>query len=259
MRKILNILLLVVILSALLALSVYCAYSHFHDNLKDVNLNVLRDTDKGFVDYDKTYKMILDICDTVNNTQINMIDVDSVLNALNANPWIVNAEANINLKGYLDVEVEECKPIVRIYAKNGKSVYVDKEGNLYPSSNQYVARLLVASGISFPVDKLGNVNDEVYAKTSLPETFNLVKEVLNDDYARTCVRQIHYDKKKNYIFSVNNTNIIVIFGDVNDIGEKLLKMKHFFDQMQGNPELDNYKEINLNYKNQVVCTKIKNK
>ena len=80
---------------------------------------------------------------------------------------------------------------------------------------------------------------------------------MNDNYAKSYVRQIHYDKKKKYIFSVNNTNIIVIFGDVNDIGEKLLKMKHFFDQMQGNPELDNYKEINLNYKNQVVCTKIK--
>lgn len=259
MRKVLNILLLVVTLSALIALSVYCAYNHFHDNLKDVDLKILRDTEKGFVDYDKTYKMILDICDTVNNTRINMIDVDSVLGALNANPWIINAEANINLKGYLDVEVEECAPIARIYAKNGKSVYVDNDGNLYPSNNQYVSRLLVASGISFPADKLGNVSDEVYAKTDLPETFNLVKEVLNDDYARLCVRQIHYDKKKNYIFSVNNTNIIVIFGDVNDIGEKLLKMKHFFDKMLGNPELDNYKEINLNYKNQVVCTKIKNK
>ena len=82
---------------------------------------------------------------------------------------------------------------------------------------------------------------------------------MNDNYAKDCVKQIYYDKKKNYIFSVNNTNIIVIFGDVNEIKEKLLKMRHFFDKMQGNPELDNYKEINLNYKNQVVCTKIKSK
>ena len=58
---------------------------------------------------------------------------------------------------------------------------------------------------------------------------------------------------------MNNTNIIVIFGDVNNNKEKLLKMKNFFDAMQGNPELENYKEINLNYKNQVVCTKTKNK
>ena len=259
MRKVLNILLLVFTLSAMIALAVYCAYDHSHDNLEDVNLKIVRNTEKGFVDYEKTYNMILNICDTVNNYQVNMIDVDSVLNALNENPWIIKAEANINLKEYLDVEVEECEPIVRVYAKNGKSVYIDDEGNIYPSENQYVPRLLVVSGVGFSVDKLGNVNDEIYANTNLPQTFELVKEVLNDNYAKSCVRQIHYDKKKNYIFSMNNTNIIVIFGDVNDIRVKLLKMKHFFDKMLGNPELDNYKEINLNYKNQVVCTKIKNK
>ena len=259
MRKVLHIILLVFTLSALIALAVYCAYEHFQDKMKDVNLNIVRDTEKGFVDYDKTYKMILDICDTANNNQINMIDVDSVLNALNANPWIVRAEADMNLKEYLDVEIEECDPIVRVYAKNGRSVYIDNDGNIFPSENQYVPRLMIVSGIGFPVDKLGNVYDETYVKTDLPQTFGLIKEVLSDDYAKKCVRQIHYDKKKNYIFSVNNTNIIVIFGDVNDIGEKLSKMKHFFDKMLGNPELDNYKEINLNYKNQVVCTKIKNK
>ena len=257
MRKFFNILSLVLTLSLLIALSVYCAYEHFHDSLKDVDLEISRKTEKGFVDYDKTYKMILNICDTANNNEIRMIDVDSVLNALNANPWIINAEAEINLREYLDVEIEECDPIVRIYARNGKSVYLDADGNIYPSSKDYVPRLLVTSGLDFPADELGNVNDEVYANTKLPQTFTLVKEVLNDDYAKCCVRQIHYDKKKNYIFSVNNTNIIVIFGDVNDIKGKLLKMKYFFDKMQGNPELDNYKEINLNYKDQVVCTKIK--
>lgn len=257
MRKVLNILLLVFTLLAMIALAVYCAYDHFHDNLKDVDLKIVRKTEKGFVDYEKIYGEILDICDTVNNNQIKMINVDSVLNALNENPWIISAEAEINLKEYLAVEVVECEPIVRVYAKSGKSVYIDENGNIFPSENQYVPRILIVSGIDFPVKELGNVNDDIYAKTDLPQTFNLVKEVLNDNYAKSCVKQIHYDKKKNYIFSVNNTNIIVIFGDVNEIREKLLKMKHFFDKMLGNPELDNYKEINLNYKNQVVCTKIK--
>lgn len=257
MRKVLNILLLIFTLMIFIALSIYCVYDHFHDNLKDVNLNIVRGNEKGFVDYDKTYKTILDICDTANNNQINMINVDSVVNNLMANPWIINAEASVNLNTYLDVEITECNPIVRVYNKKGKSVYVDIDGNIFPSENQYVPRLLVVSGVDFPADKLGNIYDEDYEKTNLPQTFNLIKEVLDDNYAKSYVRQIHYDKKKNYIFSLNNTNIIVIFGDVNDNKEKLLKMKHFFATMQGNPELDNYKEINLNYKNQVVCTKIK--
>lgn len=259
MRKILNILLLTLILTTLAALSIYYAYNHFQDNLNDVNLKIARDAETGFVDYDETYRMILDICDTANNHQIKTIDVDSVADALIANPWITNVEAGINLDAYLDVEITECKPVTRVYNKKGKSVYIDDEGNIFPSNNQYVPHVLIASGLDFPADELGNVDDEVYATTDLKQTFNLIKEVLADDYAKSRVRQIHYDKKKNYIFSLNNTNIIVIFGDVNDIKEKLSKMQYFFDAMQGNPELDNYKEINLNYKNQVVCTKIKNK
>ena len=108
-----------------------------------------------------------------------------------------------------------------------------------------------------PINDKGNINDENYADTDLPEIFSLMKEIVHDDYARICVKQVFKDKNKNYVFSLNNTNIIVIFGDVNNIKEKLHKMKHFFERMQGNPELDNYKEINLNYKNQVVCTKNK--
>ena len=241
----------------LTALSIYCAYDHFHNNLKDVNLNIIRNDEKGFVDYDKTYKTILEICDTANNNQIRMINVDSVIDALMTNPWIIDAEASIDLNTYLNVEITECDPIVRVYNKKGKSVYIDKNGNIFPTENQHVPHLLVVSGIDFTTDKLGNVYDDDYVNTNLPQTFNLIKEVLDNNYAKSYIRQIHYDKKKNYIFSVNNTNIIVIFGDVNNFKEKLLKMKHFFDTMQGNPELDNYKEINLNYKNQVVCTKIK--
>lgn len=256
MRKVLSILLLVFTLTAFVGLSVYLAYDYFHENLENINLTIARNGEDGFVDYDETREMILKICDTVNNNQIYMIPVDSVVNRLKANPWTMNVDAEINLKSVLDIEITECDPIMRVYNNKGKSVYLDSEGNVFPTNNDYVMRLIVGNGdLSFPSDMYGNVNDEIYEKTDLPEMFLLMKEVLADDYSRCCVKQIYKNKKKNYIFSLNNTNIIVIFGDVNNIKEKLAKMQDFFDKMQGNPELDKYKEINLNYRNQVVCTK----
>ena len=257
MRKFINISLLILTLTLVVAMSVYCIHDHFNDNLKDVNLTISRNVDKGFIDYEETYKMIMDICDTANNQQIKNIPVDSVVNGLMAIPWVTDAKASINLKTYLDVEIEECEPIARVYNKKRQSVYVDNEGNMFPVSEKYVPHLLVVSGIDFPIKEYGNVNDEIYSESELPETFALINDVLDNDYAKCCVKQIYHDENKKYIFSMNNTNIIVIFGDVNDVGGKLLKMKHFFDRMLGNPELDNYKEINLNYKDQVVCTKIK--
>ena len=259
MKKILNILLLVMTLSAMIALGVYFAYDYYHDNLKGLNLTITRANDKGFIDYEETHNMVMEICDTANNMQVSMIPLDSVVTTLNAIPWVVDVDANINLKTYLDVEIVECEPVMRIYNKNGKSVYLDKEGNIFPTRQSHVPHLLIGSGnVNFSVNDLGNVNDSVYMTTELPDMFNVMSGVVADDYARNCVKQVFVDKKKNYIFSLNSTDIIVIFGDVNNIKEKLSKMRHFFDKMQGNPELDNYKEINLNYFNQVVCTK-KNK
>ncbi len=257
MKKKLNILLLILTLVSFLGLCGYFMYEHFNSRLDDVNLKIVRN-DGNFLDYQKTYDDIMGICDTANNTQIVMIPVDSVVESLNQIPWVTSVEAEINLKSILDVEVVECEPIMRVYNKKGNSVYLDEEGNLFSTDNDYVPHLLVASGnINFPINDKGNINDENYVDTDLPEIFSLMKEIVHDDYARICVKQVFKDKNKNYVFSLNNTNIIVIFGDVNNIKEKLFKMRHFFNKMQGNPEMDNYKEINLNFKNQVVCTKKK--
>ncbi len=259
MKKLLNILLLVVTLSSIIALGAYFAYDYYHDNLKGLNLTITRTNDIGFIDYDEMYGDVMVICDTANNTQINMIPVDSVVDVLKTIPWVTNVEANINLKTILDIEVEECEPIMRIYNKNNQSVYLDKDGNIFPTRQNYTPHLLVGSGnVNFSIDELGNVNDSIYLKSELPNLFKVMKGVLDDEFARNRVKQVFVDKKKNYIFSLNSTDIIVIFGDVNNINEKLFKMRHFFNKMQGNPDLDNYKEINLNYINQVVCTK-KNK
>jgi cell division protein FtsQ len=256
MRKALNILLLVFTLAALISLSVYYIYEHFHNSLEDVKVTIIRNGESGFVDYEKTYDKIVSICDTVNNNQIFMIPLDSVVNMLEANPWVIDVDAEINLKSVLDIEITECEPIMRVYNTKGKSVYLDTDGNVFPTNNSHVKHLLVGSGyVNFPVDKLGNIGDEAYADTDLPEMYQLMKAVLADEYSRNCVKQIYRDNKKNYIFSLNITNIIVIFGEINDIEEKLAKMQIFFNKMQGNPELEKYKEINLNYKNQVVCTK----
>lgn len=34
-----------------------------------------------------------------------------------------------------------------------------------------------------------------------------------------------------------------------------MNMKYFLEKMQGSEELKNYKQINFNFENQVVCTK----
>lgn len=260
MRKFINISVFVLTLLGVSFLCGYIVYEHFHSKLEDVNLVLLRSHDRGFINYDHTRNMIFEICDTVNNKEIRLINLDSLKNSLYANPWIVNIDANITLKRILNVEIVECKPIMRIYNKNGNSVYLDAEGNIYPENTIYTPHVLIGSGnLKFPILKKTslNINSKIYANTDLPEMFILMKKIYDDSYSACCVRQVYRDINNNYELSMSNTNLCVFFGDDKNVEDKLFRMQHFFKQMQGNPELKNYEKINLNYNKQVVCTKNK--
>lgn len=258
MKKFFSILFFVVILLGLLSLAAYFVYDYFNDSLEDVTLSIERNTEKGFLKYDETHQLIVDVCDTANNIHVFNIPVDSVEDVLWQNPWITDVKTDIDLNSVLNVELVECKPIMRLYNRDNNSIYLDSLGNIFPDNNEYKPRLLIGSGYAdFPTDKYGNINDEIYVNTDLPSMFKIVKSVLDNDYSNCCVKQVFLDKNKSFKFSMNNTDIIVIFGDDNNIEEKLFKLEHFFKKMQGNPELDNYKEININFNNQVVCTKSK--
>lgn len=257
MKKVLKIILLSITIIAMLALCIMFTYQHFNDDLNEMSLSIIRNTETGFVRYDDTKELIMNICDTSNN-KIKDIPLDSLRTVLASNPWTTSVSASISLKGVLDVEVCECEPIMRIYNNKGKSIYIDKDGYIYPESSNYTPHLLICSGnIRFNPNEYGNVFDEKYSDTDLPIIFRIMTSVINDEYARTCVKQVFLDKNKNYNFSMNNTDIIVIFGDGNDVDEKLFKMEKFMKKMLGSTEIANYKSINLNFKDQVVCTKIK--
>lgn len=258
MRKGLNISFFVIILIALFALAGYFTYNYFNSTLKNVSLSISREVEDGFIDYDETYQLVLDVCDTANNNKIISLPLDSLNLVLSSNPWIIDVKTTMDLNSGLDVKLVECKPVMRIYNSDNESVYVDMDGFVFPVENDYRPRLLIGSGnADFPIDKYGNVDDDEYINTDLPKMFNVMKAVLENEYSSCCVKQIFLDKNKNFKFSMNNTDIIVIFGDDKNIEEKLFRMEHFFMRMQGNPELENYKEINVNFNNQVICTKNK--
>lgn len=260
MRRFINISVFVLTLLGVSFLCGYMIYKHFHGKLENINLVLLRSNDKGFVNYDHTRNMILGICDTANNKEIRLINLDLLKDSLYANPWIVNVDADITLKRILNIKIIECEPVMRVYNKNGNSVYLDAEGNIYPESETYTPRVLIGSGnLKFPILRKTSldINNKIYVDTDLPEMFILMKKIFDDSYSACCVRQVYRDKNNNYELSMSNTDLCVFLGDDKNVEDKLFKMQHFFKQMQGSPELKNYSKINLNYDRQIVCTKNK--
>lgn len=258
MKKFLKIMVWILTVGAIVTGWVFTHKGHIEHPLKGVQLTLDREKADGFIDYHAVYQNIMDICDTVNNTDITMIPVDSVRKYLQTIPWATCTDANLSLDEALVANVVECQPVVRVYNKHGKSVYLDADGNIYPVSSRYVPHLLVGSGFAdFPVvtGTSACIHDGEYANTDLPGFFSVMMSVLNNSYSRCCVKQVFYTKDKIYELTMNNVSPKVILGDGEDTDLKLRNLQCFFEQMQGNPDLENYSKVDFNYVNQVVCTK----
>ena len=244
MKKFLKILVWVLTIGAIACLWYFAHKEHVEHPLRGLDLTLIRDTEKGFIDKDAEYQRIMKICDTVKNTDITMIPLDSVRNYIRSIPWAVYTDANITFDEIMVVNIVECQPVMRIYDKTGRSVYLDADGNIYPTRSNYTPHVLIGSG---------NIT-----RDDVPKVFKVMKSILNNSYSKCCVKQVYFDGK-NYELVLNNVDLKVILGDGNDVDEKLMNMKYFLEQMQGSPDLKNYSKISFNYLNQVVCTKNKSK
>ena len=261
MNKFLKISIWILTIGAIGCLWYYTRQEHIERPLQGLELTLNRENEDGFIVQNDEYQTIMRICDTAMNTDITMIPIDSVRNYISSIPWVVYTDANITLDEVLVVNLIECQPIMRVYNKEGRSVYLDADGRVYPTRANYTPHLLIASGnIKFNAlkDRSSSVFEKEYEQSDLPKVFKVMKSILSNSYSNCCVKQVYFDGK-NYELVLNNVDLPVILGDDNDVDVKLDNMKAFFEQMQGSPEINNFSKISFNFVNQVVCTRNKNK
>ena len=261
MRNFLKISVLVITIAAIGCLWFFTHKEHVERSMKRVELVIVRKNEKGFINKDVEYQKIMRICDTVHNNLVTMIPVDSVRNYIATIPWAVYTEAYMTFDEVLKIKIVERQPVMRIYNKEGHSVYLDDEGNIFPESPSYTPHLIIGSGnLNFKTLKgrKSSISYNEYASSDLPKMFNVMKDVLNNSYSRVCVKQVYYEDKT-YELVLNNVDLKVVLGNDKNVDIKLENMRVFLEKMQGSPELQNYSKINFNFENQVVCTKNKNK
>ena len=81
------------------------------------------------------------------------------------------------------------------------------------------------------------------------------KAIKANPFMENCVGQLYCNNKNQFELTVKGLNARVIVGDTCLAADKLNRLEIFMKQRISRPETQNMKIINLNYKNQIVCTK----
>ena len=251
-KKILSIVLWVVTAAALVVLFIFARENYLNTPVKTINL--LPASDSGFVRKSDLYREIEKNC---GSSKIGTVDMVKIQKDLDGNPWIESNAAYIGLDGNLNVSFKEYEPQFRVFDKNGQSAYVTDEGVVIPSCSHYTPYVLIASG-NFELKNGANTYtlcDTIDSDRNIMNALYWHKTIKANPFIENCVGQLYCNSKNEFELTVKGLDARVIVGDTCLAADKLNRLEIFMKQRISRPDTQNMKIINLNYKNQIVCTK----
>ena len=251
-KKILSILLWVVTAAALVVLFVFAREDYLTKPVKAINL--IPATDTGFIRKCELRHELTGLCSKGDVGTVNMVAIEKLLDN---SPWIESNASYIDLNGTLIVNYKEYEPKFRVFGKQGHSVYVTEDGMVIPTNRNYTPYVLVANG-NFDIANDSTsyrLADTIDRDRNFINALSWCKAIESNAFIRNCVGQLYCNKKGDFELNVKGLPATVIVGDTCQAADKLKRLEIFIKQRIDNPETYTFKNINLKYKNQIVCTK----
>ena len=171
---------------------------------------------------------------------LKKIRTESIEDALHKNPMINSVECFITPSGIVDVKISQRCPKFRVVGFG--SYYVDVNRKTMPVSPNYSAYVPVVSG-------------RVTVSMATGKMFDFITFLEENPFWNAQIEQIYVrnDLKIELVPRVGDA--IIILGTLDNYNSKLEKLRKLYMCGFNKMGWNRYKTINLEYKNQVVCTK----
>jgi cell division protein FtsQ len=208
-----------------------------------------------------------DITDLLNsdfNTPISQktrdISTFEIEKRLVSHQAVQKAEVYLSIDGKLNIKIWQRKPILRVFNKKG-SFYIDEYGKIMPVTRKFTAHVPVASGhIDIPSREIQQFQLAKSAKTDLDtslynDLFELANFIDSNPLWSAQIEQLYVNKDSEFELIPRVGNHTIVIGEVHDLEKKFKKLQLFYRKGLSKTGWNEYKEINLKFKNQVVCTK----
>lgn len=187
----------------------------------------------------------------IERTQLSALELDRMEEKIEEDPFVNNADVFIDQKNQLRINIEQRNPVLRVMDINGGNYYLDKDGKKMPVSDNFTARVLVATG-KLPV----YMPDFLERRSNaLKDVFNVSKTILADEFLSTFIQQVHMSNTGDIILTPLIGDQVIILGSARKLEDKIRRLKIFYKEGMPYEGWRKYKTINLKYNGQVVCKK----
>jgi len=166
------------------------------------------------------------------------LDLNRVETLLESHEMVENAEVFLTVDGKMGALITQRKPLGRVMAS--APFYLDRQGLKMPLSEYYSARVPLLTGVG---------------EEHLKQVYPLMDFINGDEFLTRHVTEVRRKGDGRYDIYLRQLNFVVVFGEVKDIELKFKNFKAFYQKALKDKKLDAYEKVDLQFGDQVVCTK----
>ncbi|WP_177762603.1 cell division protein FtsQ/DivIB [Flavobacterium sp. I3-2] len=168
------------------------------------------------------------------------LDLNKLEQELQKNEMIASSQVYFDANGVLNAEVVQKTAIARVLTENG-SYYIDKQGGKMPLSNHFSAHVPVV---------LGKVSDR-----NRSEFIRMLNVIFEDDFLKKSITGIKINPDQSLNLTVREYDYNLEFGRLTEVEKKFNNYKAFLHYSKNDTIVPYYKNVNLRFTEQVICTK----
>ncbi len=226
---------------SLVIMGLYAFSNHRSEKKKVDGINIEFVGDQNlYITQSMVNKLLIQNYGPVINMPKEKLVLNTIEKVIEADEMVKSAQVYLTVNGELTSKIVQRKPIGRI--EGNSKFYLDDEGKRMPLSTSHSARVPIITG-------------KITGK-GLEDVYEILKYINQDDFLRKNVIGIHIEEEESYQLKFRMEQFVVHLGGIDNLEEKFNNFKAFYAKANRDKTLEEYAMVNLEFNNQVVCTKI---
>ena len=218
------------------------SFSSIRNNKRKISIQEIKFDSKEnmFLTHQMVNNLLIQNLGDASRLQKDKVDLNTLENILNHHEMIEKAEVFSTIDGFLNTRITQKTPIIRVISDND-SYYLDRKGDRISLSTNFSARVPLV---------VGEISKE--KRKSYLKLFNEIKK---DDFLSKNITGAQIMPSGNVVLTNRSFDYKIAFGKPINVQKKLRNYKAFFHHAIKDTLINEYKEINLMFTQQVVCKK----
>jgi cell division protein FtsQ len=208
---------------------------------------------------------IMDVLNTrgkkIKGTPMQDINMALLEKVVYSNPYVSRAEVYSTIDGYVNIDVWQRDPVMRIVNNDNEHYYIDRTGTFMPVSATYSSPVVVASGFIFDDYAESSLRYAVPSATDstarpvLVQLYEISGFLKSHPFWDAQIEQVYVNSEGELELIPRVGNHTILIGNTDQLEEKMARLFVFYQEGINKAGWENYSRINLKFRNQVIGTR----